>query len=248
MPDPAPDRRQYAVTVLVDYDNVPHAVRQDGLSDLLGRVLSPLPPEALPGGAGARCRLYGGWFEKRVLSPRARELDAEIRRAFPATLSLVATADPRPIEVEVELAHSLDIRPRRFLFHTYRRRSPPRGLASRPLPFTGCVRPGDCPLVPVHRLLEGGSCPQASCGATTRDILTLPVQKLVDTMLTADLIQFSRTAPAHLAIVSSDDDMWPGIYTALSQGATIHHVRPSPAPESEYYETATETGYHPYSL
>lgn len=248
MPDPAPDRSPHAVTVLVDYDNVPPAVRKHGLSVLMVRVLSLLPLEILPGGAGARCRLYGGWFEKRVLSPRARELDTEILRAFPATLHVGAPANRRPIEVEVELAHSLDVRPERFLFHTYRRRSPPRGLASRPLPFTGCVSPGDCPLVPVHRLLEADSCPQASCKATTRDILTLPAQKLVDTMLTADLIQFSGQAPAHLAVVSGDDDLWPGIYTALSRGATIHHVRPSPPPETEYYETATETGYHPYSL
>ena len=76
----------------------------------------------------------------------------------------------------------------------------------------------------------------------------VPAQKLVDTMLTADLIQVSRPAATHIAVVTSDDDLWPGIYTALSQGATVHHVRPSPSPESKYYETETEIGYRPYSL
>lgn len=76
----------------------------------------------------------------------------------------------------------------------------------------------------------------------------LPAQKLVDTVLTADLIQVSPPASTQIAVVTSDDDLWPGIYTALSQGATVHHVRPSRSPEADDYETETETGYRPYSL
>ena len=245
---PTSGRHRNGITVLVDYDNIPQAVRRRGLSDLVGRVLSLLPSATLPRGARAWCRLYGGWFEKRDLSRRAQELAAEIRRTFPTTLRLGTATDPRPVDVEVELARSLRARPERHLFHTYRPRDPPRRLASRPLPFTGCALPADCPLAPVHRLLEADSCPQAACEARTRDILMLPAQKLVDTMLTADLIQVSRPAATHLAIVAGDDDLWPGIYTALGQGATVHHVRPSRSPEADYYETETETGYRPYSL
>lgn len=248
MSAPTSGRPRNGITILVDYDNVPQAVRRHGLLDLMGRVLSLLPPAALPRGSRASCRLYGGWFEKRTLSPRAQVLATEIRRTFPTVLRLGVAASPRPIEVEVELARSLRARPDRHLFHTYRPRNPPRRLASRPLPFTGCALPGDCPLAPVHRLLEVDACPQAPCEATTRDILMVPAQKLVDTMLTADLIQVSRPAATHIAVVTSDDDLWPGIYTALSQGATVHHVRPSPSPESKYYETETEIGYRPYSL
>lgn len=91
---PTSGRYRNGITVLVDYDHVPPAVRRRGLSDLVGRVLSLLPSATLPRGARAWCRLYGGWFEKRDLSPRAQELAAEIRRTFPTTLRLGTATDP----------------------------------------------------------------------------------------------------------------------------------------------------------
>jgi uncharacterized LabA/DUF88 family protein len=52
-------------------------------------------------------------------------------------------------------------------------------------------------------------------------------QKLVDTMLAADLIYLCLQRDRKVAVVSSDDDMWPAIKTVLNLGMTVLHVHTS---------------------
>ena len=47
--------------------------------------------------------------------------------------------------------------------------------------------------------------------------------KLVDTMITADMINIAINEN-ELSIISSDDDFWPGIMTALHIGAKVFHI------------------------
>lgn len=76
-------------------------------------------------------------------------------------------------------------------------------------------------------------------------------QKMVDTMLTVDLIHASRTAPhggrQQVAVVTNDDDIWPAIYMAVSQGVLVHHIRPT-SRERWPYAAALAAGYAEYSL
>ncbi len=51
-------------------------------------------------------------------------------------------------------------------------------------------------------------------------------QKLVDSMITVDLIHFAMNKSESLVLVSGDDDMWPGIRYALLQDASIIHLVP----------------------
>ena len=67
-------------------------------------------------------------------------------------------------------------------------------------------------------------CPQLGCRTTPGDLLCRQEQKLVDTMITADLIHFAKIGQHDLAVVSSDDDVWPGIQTALLYGARVTQV------------------------
>ena len=60
---------------------------------------------------------------------------------------------------------------------------------------------------------------------TPDDLLFRGQQKLVDTMLTADLIYLSRKVPT-LALVGSDQDLWPGLKTAVMSGSTVIHIHP----------------------
>ena len=55
-------------------------------------------------------------------------------------------------------------------------------------------------------------------------VLTRTEQKLVDTMLVADLIHLASSGETSVAVVSSDDDMWPGMLMAMSHGAQIVHI------------------------
>jgi uncharacterized LabA/DUF88 family protein len=50
-------------------------------------------------------------------------------------------------------------------------------------------------------------------------------QKLVDTMMVADMIYLARADNAAIAVVSSDDDMWPGILSGLVAGAQLIHIQ-----------------------
>ena len=209
------------------------------------------PDSVAPDGNPALCRLYGCWYEERRLSGRARDLDDAIREAFPADLRLAPPEGDRTVDVSVELARRLSIEPDLDLFHTYRPRGAPRGLASRDLPFAGCVRPGECPLIPAHHLLAQGNCPALSCEVGPLEVFRRSEQKMVDTMLTADLIYASRAAPRggrpQVAVVTNDDDIWPGIYTAVRQGAQVHHIRPVPR-RAWPYGAALSAGYTEYSL
>ena len=53
-------------------------------------------------------------------------------------------------------------------------------------------------------------------------------QKIVDTMLTCDLIYISEMDCNYLILVSSDDDFLPPIRTILSSGKTIYRIHPKP--------------------
>lgn len=234
--------------VLLDYANVPAAALRPGLAALVKRVLAVLPSDALPRESKIVCRLYGGWYEGLRPSPQARELERAIRRRFPARFPFGAPARDRVARVEVELARSLRAAPKHDLHHTYRRRGAPRGLDARPLPFEGCARPGDCPLAPVHHLVNSERCPAVSCRVGASEVFLRTEQKLVDTMLTADLIQISGPGPTHIAVVTSDDDIWPGIYMATGRGAVVHHIRPAPSARRWPYASGVPTGYREYTL
>lgn len=235
------------IVVLLDYDNVPAALRGDDLPAFVRRVLSALPRAVLPDGAHARCRLYGGWYEEDRLSGRARDLADAIRDAFPSDLRFPSPEGTRTVPVFVELALSMSIDERLHLFHTYRPRGAPRGLAPRRLPFAGCARPGECPLVPAHHLLAHGNCPALSCEVAPSEVFRRAEQKLVDTMLTADLIHAARGGRAQVAVVTNDDDLWPGIYTVVKQGAQVHHLRPVRR-KAWPYAAALSAGYAEYSI
>jgi hypothetical protein len=49
-------------------------------------------------------------------------------------------------------------------------------------------------------------------------------QKLVDTMLAADLIHLGSTSNEPIAIVTSDDDLMPPVIQAVYSGAEVLHL------------------------
>jgi hypothetical protein len=75
------------------------------------------------------------------------------------------------------------------------------------------------------QLMSSGGCSTPGCGVGVSEVLFRAEQKLVDTMLVADLIYFATQNRDRLVVVSSDDDVWPGIHTAVIHGAKIHHVQ-----------------------
>ena len=234
--------------ILIDYDNVDRLERRRGLRNVAEVVLGKLPTADLPDGAGTAVRLYGGWYEGRRLSREAQRLSAEIGRDFPGVVSLPGPHAPRRVRVAMELARSLSIDPSRDLFNTYRTRSAPKVHAKR-FPFAGCTKTSACPLAAVHTLLRADACPEQGCGVAVADVMERAEQKLVDTMLTADLIHAAHSAPNEIVVVTTDDDLWPGIRTAVHHGATVHHVHPKHGRSTPpFYAAAVTANYHQYSF
>jgi hypothetical protein len=70
----------------------------------------------------------------------------------------------------------------------------------------------------VHR-----KCPESHCSLTMEQFIARPEQKLVDSMIVSDLISLAVPGGS-VAVVSSDDDLWPGMLVAMDIGAHVIQV------------------------
>jgi hypothetical protein len=215
------------MNVLVDYDNIPRDIKGRGLSYVTDRILNKIGYSVAKGFQRVRFRLYGGWYEHANVTRLAQSLKSEISATFPNRINLIDGANSHSVIGNVELAMSLEIDPSKHLFNTYRRRRLPQGITCSHPTTINCIEPY-CPIIPMHDFITNNACPVASCRVKPADFLHKDEQKLVDTMLTADIIHLAKIGVSPICIVTSDDDLWPGIQTAVSSGATVIHIHPIP--------------------
>lgn len=206
------------MTILVDYDNLEADAKRLGISFIVNSIVSKIVPLEVADGNRITIRLYGGWYENTRFTIRAQELSIEINQKFPTT-ALLSDGDSKVI-VRCEIAYSLLSDPGNHLFHTYRPRGVPEGLKANHPGHKNCTN-NRCPIVETYKFVTNQICSQ--CSITPKEIFYKGEQKLVDTMLTSDLI-FSSNSTKNLCIVSSDDDFWPGIITTLRSGSTVIHL------------------------
>lgn len=236
--------------MLVDYDNVERTARQKGVTGVIHRILHLLPEDVLSPMTHVVTRIYGGWYDDRQLTTAAKALRDDINGNFPSTVPLSASRRPNEILVSVELALAPSITPEVDMMNTYRVRNAPRNLRVKDHPFARCALPNSgCPLHGTHHLLKRNRCPETECPIRVRDVITRTEQKLVDTMLTADLV-FAARRPSTVVVASNDDDLWPAIYTAVHLGTTIHHVHPIGGRRTPdvYAKTVGKKNYYQYSF
>ena len=234
--------------ILVDHANLSRVDKKRGVSYLVDRVLSVLGVSALS--ATRRCyfRLYGGWFDRSKLTRLAQDLAVDIQREYPKLTTVVWKVRMLSLTVSVELAYTLAAEPARRLLHTYRLRGVPEGLHCRHPSSAGCLK-ATCPLVPVYEFIERGCCPEIGCRIGPADLIYRGEQKLVDTMLAADVIYYAWTGEPEVCVVTSDDDLWPGMRTAMALGARILHVHTRPARSTpSAYCTGLESSYAQYAM
>jgi len=207
------------MVIFVDFDNIARKDSRKGLVYIVNKILSKIDPSELKGDTHVIIRLYGGWYEQNRFTNRAQNLSIDISKNFPTILNL---SDNRTrVFVNCEMAYSILADPYNHLFHTYRPRGMPENLKVRTPKSIGCTRP-DCPLIFVYDFISNNICDKCRKFKPS-DFFYRGEQKLVDTMITSDLI-FSSSKNSTLCIVSSDDDFWPGIMTVLYHGKKVIHI------------------------
>ena len=241
-------RKLGVMIVLVDYDNVHELHRQRGLPHLVQRIADAIGINVLQSLPRLRIRLYGGWFERLQSTRRAQLLAAEVAR-FPIQVTVTNSSTTHALIASAELALGLLNEPRVFLTHTFRPRGLTGTLACSAPPFPGCKNTATCPLPSFRALVSAGRCTESGCQVLLEGILSRPEQKLVDTLLISDLVHIAYTSNDPVAVVSTDDDMWPGIRLALSRGIRVVHIHPVPRRQTPtHYLVAIPPGYSQSTL
>lgn len=159
-------------------------------------------------------RLYDGWFHH---DGTPTELYEMVRRA-------VRTAYPRrtrSARINVVVATSLLALPDFRIVETLRFG---RGLGRYNVriesPPAACSRSHtECATRHLKRWFASG-CPEPDCSVDAAAVASFKYQKLVDTALVADAVWLSTEARP-LCIVSSDEDMLPGVVTAAGFGTQV---------------------------
>jgi hypothetical protein len=157
----------------------------------------------------------------------AQHLISELGDSFP-TIIRVPTVRGHicSLATQASLAFSLLVEPGHHLLDTYRRKRVPYNVRSVDPATLGCSVE-DCPLSVIPRLWKTHECPAAGCSFQLHDVLFRNEQKLVDTMLTCDVIHAVGQFNDWIVVVSGDDDLLPAIRTALLRGVPVLRVHPA---------------------
>ncbi|MCL5229617.1 NYN domain-containing protein [Pseudomonas nunensis] len=213
------------MAICIDYDNLHKPQKAAGIMSVISSALIKMP-EILESSLGTcEVRLYGGWFEGENLTKLSQDVSVNIQDEFPTILKLPTATGMCKISVTVELAFSLLEEPSHHLFNTYRKKGKPHNLRVEKQANIGCSTP-TCPLPMARKLLEKGFCPSDGCAHSDKHIVYRHEQKLVDTMLTCDLIYLAAQQYDCLIIISADDDFLPPIRTLLLRGSKVIRVHP----------------------
>lgn len=215
--------------MFIDYDNLLDHHKSRGILAIVTSALMRITASIVPTRrATCEVRIYGGWYEGAVMTNLAQHVAAEVQRDFPALLKTPARSeDVHVINVTGELAFSLLEEPNHHLFATYRRKGMPTNLRVQQPAAVGCTQSA-CPLLATRKLLKSGRCPEAGCAVTATDLIYRHEQKIVDTMLTCDLIFCAAQQYDRAVLISGDDDFLPSIRTVLLRGTPVTRIHPRP--------------------
>ena len=185
-----------------------------------------LPPLAARERGACEMRLYGGWYEGATMTQLAQELSVKMQADFPTIIRAPnQSGGSTPISVNASLAVALSEDPAQLLFNTFRKKGKPSNVRVQKPQDIGCVKT-DCALTLIKKLLNTGKCPAASCSATSNNFVYRSEQKLVDTMLSCDLLHAQMRGLDYIVLVSDDDDFIPPVRTLLLRGAPVVRAHP----------------------
>ncbi|MDP1989527.1 MAG: hypothetical protein Q8K00_00785 [Syntrophales bacterium] len=214
--------------VFIDYDNLLPTQKTAGILDVLTRALMQISMDAATTRAMCDVRVYGGWYEGTKITRLAEDLTVQIQRDFPKIIRVpTARSGHITVSANAELAVALLQEPGHHLFYTYRRKGKPVNVRVKEPTEVGCTDPA-CVLPLMKQLLKTGNCPKPGCGVAVGNLVYRHEQKIVDTMLSCDLIHAANIGYNLVVLVSGDDDFLPPIRAILLHGATVLRLHPKP--------------------
>lgn len=172
------------MNALVDYRNVPTGIRTRGLRYLTDRIATHVT-QLEPNTRTLGVRLYSGWGKGRVLTQEAQKLEAEKNTSFPTIRQ-----GHVPLTISLELAQNIQTVPRKTLINKLRLEPIRNGIRFKKPSDTTC-RNAHCPIDNLYDFFRDGHCPLTGCAGTVTALADQEQQKLVDTMLVADMIHIA---------------------------------------------------------
>jgi len=211
-----------SIAVFIDYDNLSNTQKENGVLDIVNNILFRIPLDESVSRLKCEVRVYGGWYEGSNMTELAQDVSAKIKQDFPAVLQRQnKNICNISITINADLALSMLEDPSHHLFYTFRRREgrPHIRMNSN----INCDRQ-DCPIPQIKKFLNAGNCPKKEC--LNKKLAYKAEQKMVDTMLTCDLIYAPHIGHNMIIIVSSDDDFLPPLRTILLRGILTIRFHP----------------------
>jgi len=80
----------------------------------------------------------------------------------------------------------------------------------------------------MKKLLRKGYCPKFGCRVSVGDLVYRHEQKIIDTMLSCDLIYAAGGRIEHIGLISGDDDFLPPLRTVMLLGTEAIRFHPKP--------------------
>ena len=214
--------------VFIDYANLLPTHRAAGILDVVTKVLVQMPWDPSHTRGSCEVRVYGGWYEGNQITRMAQDVTVELQRDFPTILRVpLGNSETLALKTNSELAVSLLQEPGHHLFDTYRRKGKPWNVRVEKPADIGCVD-ATCVLPQMKQLLKSGSCPKSGCSVTSCELVYRHEQKIVDTMLTCDLIHAVDRVSGRVILISGDDDFLPPLRTVLLNGRAAVRCYPKP--------------------
>lgn len=210
--------------MLVDYDNVDRSHTRAGPVSLAKLLTTLVPSPIITRHQGVTVRLYGGWRSNGTLTNFAQKLVPEIHSQSPTVLSILDSGVVINVRLTVELAQG-PIGSNTSLEQTFVKNRGLRNFRSRSMPHPECANPPSCGLKIFSELTHSTQCSNIGCNSKLADIFVRDEQKMVDTLIVADIAHQAFAAKAtDIVVVSSDTDMWPGVLLALRAGCAVTHI------------------------
>lgn len=212
------------LSVLVDYDNISDRFKRMDVVEAAQEISRLIPFAVFRQYDSVQVRLYGGWRLGGSLTTVAQRILPTIREGSPRILARGTGSDQIKVRLEVILAEKPAWTDRIFT-ETFVRDRPARKFRARTFPWGGCMNTKACGMNHLRDLKHSDSCKTSNCDVLAQSLIVRDEQKMVDTLIVADIAYLAlQKRDKNIVVVSSDVDMWPGVLLAANAGCLVTHI------------------------